>query len=444
MSEALASVLWQIFELAINAIECSIIIHFLVRYFGFKYDNYRKYIGIVIFFLLAFAEVTLINYFTIFEGIAILIPIIFYTIFCCVMLKGKTLTKLSVCTLTFLTILSINALVMSVASMISDKDIMNLMSQNSIYRAVPIIITKVVFFDLTQIVLRSKNKRKFELDVKNSLISTIILVMSISTIILVWEISLYNENIHPIHLLLPILGVIVSNIVVYYFIQKLNNEHVTKMDLAMMKQQQAYYLNEIKSIQELYNKVQVLKHDLSNYSSTMYQLIHEQKYQEAETYVQEHVKLLESIPSYISTENSIINSVVNIKLAEAVSKGIDIKYHILGELGNVTEYDLSIVIGNLFDNALEHCEYLIKNKKCENPCIKFSISNKKSYLVINMQNTIIDSVIGPNPKLNTTKLDDINHGIGIISIKNIAQKYDGMTDFYENNSYFCCNIILKT
>lgn len=437
--------LWYIFELVINAIECWIIIDFLIRYFGFK-DHFGKvrYWGTALFFVFVFTELTFVNSLTIFEGVAILIPVILYTGFCCVMLKGRIFSKAIICCLVFASILSINALIMSLSSVISNQQIINLLSLSNIYRAIPVIITKIVFFDLTRIVLKYKHKDKFDLGIKDGLISVAIPVMSIFTIILIWDISLYSTDIKPIQLLLPILAVIVTNIVVYYLINELNKEHKTQLELTMIKQQQEYYMNEINNISGLYDTVQSLKHDFSHYASTLYQLIHDKKYQEAEAYVEAYVSIIKNIPSYIATSNPILNSIVNTKLALAVSKGIEIKYYVMGELGSITEYDLSMLIGNLFDNALEHTSNLIDAKECEKPCIKFSITNRKSYLVINIQNTITSSVLQDNPNLLTTKQDHTNHGIGIKSIRNIAERYDGIIDFYEEGGFFCCNVSLKS
>lgn len=60
-----------------------------------------------------------------------------------------------------------------------------------------------------------------------------------------------------------------------------------------------------------------------------------------------------------------------------------------------------------------------------------------------MKNTIGHSVLEGNPELNTTKKDKIIHGFGTKIINDIAKKYNGAFDYYEENGYFICSIILK-
>ena len=60
-----------------------------------------------------------------------------------------------------------------------------------------------------------------------------------------------------------------------------------------------------------------------------------------------------------------------------------------------------------------------------------------------MKNSIEGSVIQNNPNLITTKKDKHLHGLGTKIIKDIAKKYNGMADFFENDDFFICHIILK-
>ncbi|MBR3023064.1 MAG: GHKL domain-containing protein, partial [Oscillospiraceae bacterium] len=45
--------------------------------------------------------------------------------------------------------------------------------------------------------------------------------------------------------------------------------------------------------------------------------------------------------------------------------------------------------------------------------------------------------------LKTTKKDMHNHGMGIGIIKNIASRYNGRCDFYEENGFFNCLVVIN-
>lgn len=48
-----------------------------------------------------------------------------------------------------------------------------------------------------------------------------------------------------------------------------------------------------------------------------------------------------------------------------------------------------------------------------------------------------------NGQLHTTKSDKSRHGLGVYSISQIVDKYDGMKSYYEKNGYFVADIWLK-
>ena len=79
----------------------------------------------------------------------------------------------------------------------------------------------------------------------------------------------------------------------------------------------------------------------------------------------------------------------------------------------------------------------------DSPQITVSIRNEKNYLCILIRNRIESSVLEENGQLHTTKKDKSKHGLGVYSISQIVDKYDGMKTYYEKNGYFVADIWLK-
>lgn len=61
---------------------------------------------------------------------------------------------------------------------------------------------------------------------------------------------------------------------------------------------------------------------------------------------------------------------------------------------------------------------------------------------IEISNTIKESVLSGNKALKTSKSDTKNHGIGIKSVKSRAEKYNGKTEFTEENGQFVARVWL--
>ena len=72
--------------------------------------------------------------------------------------------------------------------------------------------------------------------------------------------------------------------------------------------------------------------------------------------------------------------------------------------------------------------------------VSFTQDNKQ--FVLFMKNTIAESVLKSNPYLLTHKEDKARHGYGTRIIKETAKKHHGFADFYEEDGYFCCNVVL--
>jgi sensor histidine kinase YesM len=61
---------------------------------------------------------------------------------------------------------------------------------------------------------------------------------------------------------------------------------------------------------------------------------------------------------------------------------------------------------------------------------------KNSCLLICVKNSIPESVIASNPNFNTTKQNKELHGVGLKSIKSIAEKYSGSFKISEQEGKF--------
>ena len=88
------------------------------------------------------------------------------------------------------------------------------------------------------------------------------------------------------------------------------------------------------------------------------------------------------------------------------------------------------------DNGIEN-NYGIEKKE-----LYLEIRIVNNFLLIAVKNTVSSSVLKNNRQLKTTKEDKDQHGMGILSMKEITKKYNGSISFTEEKGLFCCNILL--
>lgn len=90
----------------------------------------------------------------------------------------------------------------------------------------------------------------------------------------------------------------------------------------------------------------------------------------------------------------------------------------------------------LLDNAIEGVSGDGNNE------IYLELRNVDNFFMISVKNTIINSVLEYNPNLISTKNEKELHGLGILSMKEVVQKYNGSIEFYESDNKFCCDMLL--
>ena len=105
--------------------------------------------------------------------------------------------------------------------------------------------------------------------------------------------------------------------------------------------------------------------------------------------------------------------------------------------GVALEFDMSVLLSNLLDNAIEGCE---KNRIPSQ--IILSISAYAGYYRVIIKNTIEKSILRDNKKLRTDKSNKQKHGWGLKSVYDIAEVHQGDVDIYEKNGMFIVNVLM--
>ena len=104
----------------------------------------------------------------------------------------------------------------------------------------------------------------------------------------------------------------------------------------------------------------------------------------------------------------------------------------------VSEVDLSLIIGNLLDNAMEAC---MKMKEEEEKFIRVYIDILKGQLYIYVMNSV-----GEAPKrvgrIYLTTKDKKFHGLGLIRMDQVVQKYHGYLDRQNEDGVFATEVML--
>lgn len=220
--------------------------------------------------------------------------------------------------------------------------------------------------------------------------------------------------------------------------RKVNFSNKQETERRMLNMQLKQQQSEIRQLDLQYKSLSKLQHDFNNKINCIHSLMLSEEYDKAIDYSE---KLLGENSSFyfnfIKCSSSIVNAVVNSKFGKANEFGIKTSCRIVIAIPEYLEYDLSILLSNLLDNAIEACQ-----KNIHKSHIILSISEIGGYYRITVKNTIDKPVLKVNNKLETRKADKQKHGWGLKSIYDITENYNGNMDIYEDNEMFVVDILL--
>ena len=197
------------------------------------------------------------------------------------------------------------------------------------------------------------------------------------------------------------------------------------MEKKFLAEQSQYYLEQCKEVEKLWLNMSAFRHDIKNRYILEKTYLDEGKYEELAKEYENIIGALKSERNNANTGNIFVDAIVNYKASICEENGISFSSSLnLPSSLDVDDTDLSILLGNLLDNAIE------ANKKIE--------SEKYIYLKINFDNDRLFIYV-ENPfngevkksilnEYQSTKEDHINHGIGLKVIKSVFEKYEGQID----------------
>ncbi len=424
-----------IFETGINLIETFILIDFLTKYLGCKYTGFKRTVGFLLGWMVTFVELCIINYFVEFETIGAYIPIIIYFIYALCCLKGSTLLKLWMSIITQIIVLSIAFVTNLLVCNIIDYDPRDMITVFNSTRIISVIITKIILFYVTRILLKVKYKNPMDNHVWIMLIT--IPAISVISMAALMKAAIDHEEI-KVYILIGTACIILADIVTYYLFAVINKDYETKLKVKLLEQQNENSKKNMENTDAFVNQMKSVRHDIQNQLLTIYGYIDSGKIEESKAYINSLTEnYLPNIQRFINTDNDAFNAIVNSKIALCNQKKIFMDVKIKeNSLKNLDPVDTGVLFGNLLDNAIEAAEKTAKRR------IGVDVQTAGAYLSILVCNSIECSVLKNNQELITSKKDKELHGIGIKTVRELVRKYNGMIQFYEKNREFCCHILL--
>lgn len=191
-------------------------------------------------------------------------------------------------------------------------------------------------------------------------------------------------------------------------------------------------------VENMYNQIRGWRHDYRNHIQVMKSYAAAGDLEAIKKYLDELDAELSTVDTVIKTGNKMTDAILNSKISLAKSKHIPViaDAHVPVAL-KTAEIDLCIIIGNLFDNAIEASMELPEEKRM----IRVYMDMKNTQLYMSFTNmTVSKKQIKIRGRFRTTK--GKGHGFGLVRIDDIVKRYSGYLSRNSEDGAFTTEILL--
>lgn len=192
-------------------------------------------------------------------------------------------------------------------------------------------------------------------------------------------------------------------------------------------------------------EIKKIRHDYKNHLITIKEMLEQKEYAQVSSYITGLEETLDQTTAFIDAKNPVVSALLTYKRAICQQNQIQFKYHLEYEDIHISPIDLSIILGNLLDNAIESC---MKIEPSSLRVIRFAIGGYDSHITIVCSNPYKNLYPRPNNPVGnigflSSKSDKNNHGIGLMNIAEIVKKYNGKLDINTDDNTFTVTLYLK-
>lgn len=239
-------------------------------------------------------------------------------------------------------------------------------------------------------------------------------------------------------------AVLISILFLSFFVIYIKNTH-EKMEQLLKTEQllKESQVNYYKQILKKETDTRKYRHDMTNHLVYLEELLSKKKIEESNRYLESILGGFKKIQNtYYVTGNEMVDTIMNYFFA-MLSENVTIK--IIGRCPirfDMEDTDVCTIFSNIFQNAVEE----IMENKLENAKIIIKVQKGKSYAEYVIKNSMSAQInkenIDKNGLPKSHKSDKRNHGIGMLNLKHTVEKNCGSFQWYQEENYFCVNIIL--
>lgn len=300
------------------------------------------------------------------------------------------------------------------------------------------IIIQFANFSASRLFIMCFRKKKIEritpIQYLNFLILPFFSIFYIITLIIYLQI--YASTDELILLVVNIIFIIILNLYITNVFEAISKNNILKNELDLYEQQSKLQYQYYNDLERKYKSSRTIIHDMKNHLQSIEQLYHLQENDMAFKYTKDMYQMLDELGQKYYTSNRVLNIIVNDKVQRAETLGINIKCQIGDiQLEFIRDIDLTTIVANLFDNAIEACRRVENNRY-----INFKADKFNEFMVMTLSNSIEEVPVKDGNRFISQKKN--HEGLGLMNVKKTLEKYEGNMKIQYDKDEFKVNIVI--
>lgn len=257
--------------------------------------------------------------------------------------------------------------------------------------------------------------------------------------------SLFDSR-PEMNLLIPCTSVLCIAMIVFAarMLRKLIDESNQKIEVRIYQDRIREMEQHIGDIENLYAGIRGMKHDMKNYIADMDALMREETKDPSalRQYLDSLQTSVEQLDMKYNTGNPVTDVILQryVQLAKGSGITFDADFIFPSDM-NMDAFDLSIILNNALNNALEACRRQKEGRKF----IELNAYRRENMFFIIIKNSFDGTLARSRSdgRLLTTKPDASKHGMGLRNIEMCAQKYYGKAEMSVRENEFELAVMLQ-
>lgn len=286
------------------------------------------------------------------------------------------------------------------------------------------------------LILKNMNMMQLGIDLPRK-ISSAICFIPLSSIIVTFYMFATKSSTYLFMLILTSF-LCALNMVVFHLYDGLVEKFTQAMKMRAVEQQNNYYEKQLTIMLESQENLRKARHDNATKILVLQTMLRNGETDKAIEYLERMDNELRIKEEISSTGNLAIDAIINYKLQKALVEHIRLNLDLsIPSNLKIDSMDIAILLGNLLDNALLATQRQVSNRE-----ITLEMSYDKNLLYIHIVNPYDGKVKQLNGRYLTTKKDIENHGVGLLSVEEVVQKYQGLLEIHHDEQLFQVNVAI--